>query len=54
VELKGSIVSNGKTLQLTCTFDIRLDEYKIDIPKIVFAKIAEVVKVKGSFQYNLR
>jgi hypothetical protein len=54
VEFKGTIVSNGKTLNLNCQFDIKLDEYKIAIPKIVFAKIAEVIKVKGSFQYNLR
>lgn len=54
VELRGTIVSTGKVLNLTCTFDIRLDEYKIDIPKIVFSKIAEVIKVKGSIQYNIR
>jgi hypothetical protein len=54
VEFKGTIVSTGKTLNLNCQFDIKLDEYKIAIPKIVFAKIAEVIKVKGSFQYNLR
>jgi hypothetical protein len=54
VELKGTIVSTGKTLSLTCVFDIRLDEYKIDIPRIVFAKIAEVIKVKGNFLYVIR
>jgi hypothetical protein len=54
VEFKGTIVSTGKTLNLNCQFDIKLDEYKIAIPKIVFAKIAEVIKVKGSFQYNIR
>ena len=54
VELKGTLVSTGKTLTLNCLFDIRLDEYKIDIPKIVFAKIAEVVKVKGNISYTLR
>jgi hypothetical protein len=31
-----------------------LDEYKIDIPKIVFKKIAEVIKVKGNMSYALR
>jgi len=31
-----------------------LDEYKIDIPKIVFKKIAEVIKVKGNISYSLR
>jgi hypothetical protein len=54
VELKGTIVSTGKSLNLTCQFDIKLNEYKIDIPKIVFAKLAEIIKVKGSFQYNIR
>ncbi len=54
VELKGTLVSTGKTLALTCIFDIQLDEYKIDIPKIVFKKIAEVIKVKGSISYTLR
>lgn len=54
VELKGTLVSTGKTLALTCIFDIHLDEYKIDIPKIVFKKIAEVIKVKGSISYTLR
>lgn len=54
VELKGTIVSTGKSLNLTCQFDIKLNEYKIDIPKIVFAKLAEIIKVRGSFQYNIR
>lgn len=54
VELKGTLVSTGKTLALTCIFDIHLDEYKIDIPKIVFKKIAEVIKVKGYISYTLR
>jgi hypothetical protein len=54
VELKGTLVSTGKTLALTCIFDIHLDEYKIDIPKIVFKKIAEVIKVKGNISYTLR
>jgi hypothetical protein len=54
VELKGTLVSTGKTLALTCIFVIHLDEYKIDIPKIVFKKIAEVIKVKGSISYTLR
>lgn len=54
VELKGTLISTGKTVVLTCLFDIHLDEYKIDIPKIVFKKIAEVIKVKGSISYTLR
>ena len=54
VELKGTIVSTGKALTMNCVFDIRLDEYKIDIPRIVFSKIAEVIKVKGNISYSIR
>lgn len=54
VELKGTLVSTGKTVALTCQFDIHLDEYKIAIPKIVFKKIAEVIKVKGNINYTIR
>ena len=54
VELKGTIISTGKSLTINCVFDIRLDEYKIDIPRIVFSKIAEVIKVKGNMNYSIR
>jgi polyisoprenoid-binding protein YceI len=52
IELKGTIVSNGSTLALTCQFDVKLVDYKIDIPKIVFAKIAEVIKVSSKLTYT--
>ena len=32
-------------------FDIKLVDYKIDIPKIVFAKIAEVIRVSSKINY---
>jgi len=52
IELKGSIVSTGTNLALTCTFDVKLVDYKVDIPKIVFAKIAEVIKVSSKINYT--
>ena len=52
IELKGTIVSTGYALALTCQFEVRLVDYKIDIPKIVFAKIAEVIKVSSKFNYT--
>ena len=52
IELKGTIVSTGSTLALTCQFEVKLVDYKIDIPKIVFAKIAEIIKVSARMNYT--
>jgi polyisoprenoid-binding protein YceI len=52
IELKGSIVSTGATLAFTCQFEVKLMDYKVDIPKIVFAKIAEIVKVSSKMNYT--
>jgi polyisoprenoid-binding protein YceI len=51
IEIKGNIVSKGDQLILSCQFDIKLVDYKIDIPKIVFAKIAEVIRVSSKINY---
>ncbi len=51
IELKGSIISTGNQLTLNCQFDIKLVDYKIDIPRIVFAKIAEVIRVSSKINY---
>ncbi|MEN2281770.1 YceI family protein [Algoriphagus sp. SE2] len=48
VSIPGTIVSNGNQLKLDFKFPIKLEDYKIDIPTIVFNKIAEVVDVTGS------
>jgi polyisoprenoid-binding protein YceI len=52
IELKGSIVSTGNNLTLSCQFEIKLVDYQIKIPKIVFAKIAEVIKVSSKLNYT--
>jgi polyisoprenoid-binding protein YceI len=52
IELKCSIVSIGNNLSLSCQFEIKLVDYQIKIPKIVFAKIAEVIKVSSKLNYT--
>lgn len=52
IELKGTIVSTGSTLALTCQFEVKLVDYNVKIPKIVFAKIAEVIKVSSKMNYT--
>ena len=51
IEIKGNVVSTGDQMTLSCQFDIKLVDYKIDIPKIVFAKIAEVIRVSSKINY---
>lgn len=48
VEVPGTIVSDGKLLKLDFRFPVKLEDYKIEIPTLVFSKIAEVVEVSGS------
>jgi hypothetical protein len=52
IELKGTILSTGNQLTLNCQFEIKLVDYKIDIPRIVFAKIAEVIRVTSKINYT--
>lgn len=51
IEIKGNVISTGDQLTLSCQFDIKLVDYKIDIPRIVFAKIAEVIRVSTKINY---
>ena len=48
IQIPGTIVSDGKELKLDFKFPVKLEDYKIDIPTIVFSKIAEIVDVTGS------
>lgn len=50
-ELKGKLTINKTGMSLTCDFNVPLADHKIDIPKIVFAKIAEVIAVKSVFNF---
>ncbi len=48
VSIPGTIVSEGNQLKLDFKFPVTLEDYKVDIPTIVFKKIAQVVDVTGS------
>jgi len=48
LDLIGKLISDGKSLNLKVEFVIKLVDYKIEIPTLVFAKIAEEIQVKGT------
>ncbi len=48
MDLIGQINSDGKSLKLKVEFKVKLVDYKIEIPTLVFAKIAEEIEVKGA------
>ncbi|MDW8420141.1 MAG: YceI family protein [Chitinophagales bacterium] len=51
--LPGKItIKNGEVHSATTAFDVRLADHNIQIPKIVFANIAEVIKVDGEFVFQ--
>lgn len=52
VEVSGKIIKNGDQLKVSAVFVIRLEDYKIKIPKAVFYNIAEEVEVTIKFDYQ--
>jgi len=50
-KLSGKITVAENTLVLETAFDVLLIDHKIDIPKLVFKKIAEKIAVNASFNY---
>ena len=42
-----------KLLIVTSKFNVRVDDHDIEIPKIVVKKIAEVIEVSSSFEFQL-
>lgn len=52
VEVPGSVKENGSGLEMQAVFPIKVADYDIDIPKIVFYNIAEEVEVRVHFQYQ--
>ncbi|MEO9485494.1 MAG: YceI family protein [Ekhidna sp.] len=51
VTIEGDIEKSKKSLNLSTVFNIRLEDYKVKIPKAVFYKIAEEVEVTANFDY---
>ena len=52
ITVEGEISVNEKETEINAKFPIRLEDYKIKIPKVVFYNIAEVVDVTIKFRYE--
>ena len=52
VEIPGKITKQGDALLMTSTFIVKLEDYKIQIPQIVWQNIAEQVEVSIKFTLN--
>ena len=50
-DMKGKLTIENQKINFVCSFDIKLTDYKIDVPKLVFAKIAEVISVKTKYAF---
>lgn len=53
IEIDGNISFDGTTYKLISNFNIKLEDYKIKIPKAVFYNIAEEVEVTVDLEYVL-
>lgn len=51
-DLKGKLTVENQKISLISNFEVKLVDHKIDIPKIVFAKIAEVISVKINYAFS--
>ena len=47
VTVKGMIVATSTALQVNFSFQVRTADYQIEVPTLVFNKIAEVIDVSG-------
>lgn len=47
--IKGKLKVEGGKITLTSDFEVALTDHKIDVPQIVFVKIAQSIKVKAAY-----
>ncbi|GAB2765465.1 YceI family protein [Rhabdobacter roseus] len=47
--LSGQLIVTDGTIELQTNFDVALADHKIEVPKIVFVKIAQVINVKARY-----
>ena len=52
VEIPGEVQLQEDSLHMQATFPVKLEDYNIKIPKIVFYNIAETVEVEVQFTYQ--
>lgn len=49
LKLKGTLSRNDKSLNIKSNFEIKLTDYKIEVPKFMFLKISEVMRLIVDF-----
>ena len=52
VSTKGQVVVQGGTATATSTFQVKPEDYKIEVPGVVRGKIAELIEVKVRIPYT--
>jgi polyisoprenoid-binding protein YceI len=50
--IRGTVVINNEALNIEAMFTVRLEDYDIKVPKIVYEKIAEEIKVGISIKFK--
>ncbi len=51
-DLIGKLTIENQKISLICNFEIKLVDHKIEVPTLVFAKIAEVISVKSKYNFT--
>ena len=51
-KVQAVITAGPQSIQATCSFKVRLEDHKIERPRLVFRNIAEIVDVKVRAQYK--
>jgi polyisoprenoid-binding protein YceI len=52
--IKGTLIIKSGTIRLNSEFNVHTSDFKIEIPKLLFEKIAEEIKVTLSADYKLK
>lgn len=52
ISVEGELLLKDEEVEINAKFPIRLEDYKIKIPKVVFYNIAEVIEVTIKFHYE--
>jgi polyisoprenoid-binding protein YceI len=47
VTIKGTVLSTGNELKLNFKFQVKTEDYKVEVPSLVVTKIAENLDVTG-------
>ncbi|MCH8232938.1 MAG: YceI family protein [Bacteroidetes bacterium] len=52
VKIQGNLIFKGEKVIIESKFIVKLEDYEIEIPKLLFQKIAEEVEVTVNFEYK--